>query len=149
MKKKMTGLLLTVAMAVSMAGCGAKNDTTAATETTAAETTAAEVKGGNDGEFPSKQISIICPYSAGGAADTVSRAVAAEMQNTLGVPVVVVNKTGAAGGSFPQSRPRGRGRRSSRRAAAHAAARGTSSGTTGAGGRSPRPCCGRSPGRSG
>lgn len=97
MKKKMTGLLLTVAMAVSMAGCGAKNDTTAATETTAAETTAAEVKGGNDGEFPSKQISIICPYSAGGAADTVSRAVAAEMQNTLGVPVVVVNKTGAAG----------------------------------------------------
>lgn len=104
MKKKMLSMVLAGVLAASVMGCssGTKTEapaagTTAAQETTAAAAEKADTAQKSDGSYPSKQISIICPYSAGGAADTVSRAVAAELQNNLGVPVVVVNKTGAAG----------------------------------------------------
>ena len=48
--------------------------------------------------FPSKPIRLVVPFSAGGATDVVARAVGAEMSKVLGQPVVIENKTGAAGG---------------------------------------------------
>ncbi len=47
--------------------------------------------------YPSKQIQIVVPYAPGGASDTVSRIYAKGMEETLGKPVVVVNRTGASG----------------------------------------------------
>ena len=48
-------------------------------------------------EYPEDQITMIIQAAPGGLSDTVARTVAQELQNDLGVPVVSVNKTGAAG----------------------------------------------------
>jgi tripartite-type tricarboxylate transporter receptor subunit TctC len=48
-------------------------------------------------KFPSKPITIVCPWSAGGGTDRTARFVADKLSGILGVPVNVVNKTGGAG----------------------------------------------------
>ena len=47
--------------------------------------------------YPEKQITVICPYAAGGASDTASRIYAQVLQSVTGVPVIVDNQTGANG----------------------------------------------------
>jgi len=47
--------------------------------------------------FPSRPIRIIVPYPAGGTTDIMARALQEPMQKTLGQPVIVENKAGAAG----------------------------------------------------
>ena len=49
-------------------------------------------------DFPSKPITLVVPYSAGGATDVSARRLAEEMTKTLNTPVVIENKPGA--GSF-------------------------------------------------
>ena len=48
-------------------------------------------------EFPDKQITIVCPYAAGGASDTTSRIYGSMLQEAAGVPVIVDNRTGSNG----------------------------------------------------
>ena len=48
-------------------------------------------------KYPSKLITWICPYAAGGNADTRSRQVAKVMQSVLGQTVIVDNKAGGGG----------------------------------------------------
>ena len=48
-------------------------------------------------DFPSKSISLIVPYAAGGSTDTVARALAKLSAKHFPVPVVVVNQAGGAG----------------------------------------------------
>ena len=50
-----------------------------------------------DGEWPSRPITLICPWSAGGGTDRVSRQIAVQLESELGVPVNVVNATGGGG----------------------------------------------------
>lgn len=45
--------------------------------------------------YPVKPIKIIVGYSAGGAVDTIARAVGQQMSTTLGQPIVIENKPGA------------------------------------------------------
>jgi tripartite-type tricarboxylate transporter receptor subunit TctC len=47
--------------------------------------------------WPEKPITIYCPYSAGGGTDATARFFAAGLREVLGVPVNVVNRTGANG----------------------------------------------------
>jgi tripartite-type tricarboxylate transporter receptor subunit TctC len=47
--------------------------------------------------FPSKQVTIVVPFTAGGPTDTLARILAERMTRTLGQTVVVDNTTGAAG----------------------------------------------------
>jgi len=47
--------------------------------------------------FPNRPITIVAPFPPGGVADLTARPVAAAMEKVLKNPVVVVNKTGAAG----------------------------------------------------
>ncbi len=47
--------------------------------------------------FPTKTVTVICPWAAGGGTDRVSRFFASEMEARLGSPVVVVNRTGGSG----------------------------------------------------
>jgi tripartite-type tricarboxylate transporter receptor subunit TctC len=48
-------------------------------------------------KYPSKPITIICPYPAGGNTDQRSRQFARFMSPVLGVPMVIDNKSGAGG----------------------------------------------------
>ena len=48
-------------------------------------------------KFPSRPMTMICPYGAGGGTDAVARMVAALMEQDLGQPVNVVNRTGGGG----------------------------------------------------
>jgi tripartite-type tricarboxylate transporter receptor subunit TctC len=47
--------------------------------------------------FPSRPVTVIAPFAAGGSADGVARVVARELAQVLGQPVIVDNKPGAGG----------------------------------------------------
>ncbi|HET9068010.1 MAG TPA: tripartite tricarboxylate transporter substrate-binding protein, partial [Amaricoccus sp.] len=47
--------------------------------------------------FPERPIEMIVPWGAGGGTDAVGRMIAALMQEDLGVPINVVNRTGGSG----------------------------------------------------
>lgn len=49
------------------------------------------------GEFPSNPITFIVPYNPGGGTDASSRALAAALQEVIGRPVNVVNRSGGGG----------------------------------------------------
>ncbi|MGL1890623.1 MAG: tripartite tricarboxylate transporter substrate binding protein [Spirochaetaceae bacterium] len=51
----------------------------------------------NEGIFPTEAVTLIIPYKAGGGMDTTARALAAVSKKHLGVPLVIINKTGGAG----------------------------------------------------
>lgn len=67
-------LLILVLLAVAASGC----------------TGGAEV-------FPSQPVVLICPWAAGGGTDRVARQLAVSLESELGVPVNVINATGASG----------------------------------------------------
>lgn len=52
---------------------------------------------GRNTEFPSRPITIICPWAAGGGTDRVSRQIAMQLEKRLHTPVNVINATGGKG----------------------------------------------------
>lgn len=62
-------------------------------------------------KFPAKDITLICPWSAGGGTDTIARALVKNAKKYFGVNVNVVNKTGGMGavgmGATATARPDG------------------------------------------
>src|ERR1700759_4795153 len=51
------------------------------------------------GIYPSRNITMIVPFPAGGKADLAARPVAASLERILGKPVIVDNRAGGGGGS--------------------------------------------------
>jgi len=47
--------------------------------------------------YPTKQITLVVPFAAGGPTDVVARSIAVPMSKSLGQPVVIENKLGAGG----------------------------------------------------
>lgn len=47
--------------------------------------------------YPSRSITMVLPFAAGGPTDTLSRIIAARMQVSLGQPIIIENVSGAAG----------------------------------------------------
>jgi tripartite-type tricarboxylate transporter receptor subunit TctC len=47
--------------------------------------------------YPSRPITMVVPYAAGGVTDTIGRVMAERMKSSLGKPVIVENVTGAGG----------------------------------------------------
>lgn len=59
-------------------------------------------------DYPTKTINLVVPYQAGGASDLSARTLAAQMEEALGQPIVVENRTGGAGSvglSYLSGRP--------------------------------------------
>lgn len=52
---------------------------------------------GRKSDFPSRPITIVCPWAAGGGTDRVSRQIALQLEKRLGAPVNVINATGGKG----------------------------------------------------
>lgn len=48
-------------------------------------------------QWPARPVTLLCPWSAGGGTDRVSRQMAVQLEGELGVPVNVVNATGGGG----------------------------------------------------
>ncbi len=59
-------------------------------------------------KYPSKPVIWVCPYAAGGNADSRSRQVAKAMSALLGQPIVVDNKAGAGGNIGTEAIARGK-----------------------------------------
>ena len=60
-------------------------------------------------DFPTKPITLMVPYAAGGGNDAMARTVADKMGKTLGQQVVVENRAGAGGiDRDPAGRPKRR-----------------------------------------
>ena len=47
--------------------------------------------------YPSRSITVVVPFPAGGPSDTVARVLAERMGKTLGQPMIIENVTGAGG----------------------------------------------------
>ena len=101
--KKMIALGMAAAMmCMSLTACSvstsSKTETTAAAETTAADTTA-EAAGDlvATADYPTKPITMIIPYGAGGTTDTWGRKLAVLLEKYLGQPITVTNQGGASG----------------------------------------------------
>jgi tripartite-type tricarboxylate transporter receptor subunit TctC len=48
-------------------------------------------------DYPTRPITIVCPFAAGGATDVLARVLADPMGKSLGQSIIVENVTGAAG----------------------------------------------------
>ncbi len=48
-------------------------------------------------DYPTKAITLVCPWGAGGGTDRVARFLADQLSNELGQPVAVINQTGGNG----------------------------------------------------
>ncbi|GAI05837.1 unnamed protein product, partial [marine sediment metagenome] len=60
-------------------------------------TTVAFASGGEEVWKPTKPITVIVPWSAGGATDQITRICAGELEEKLGQKIVIVNQPGASG----------------------------------------------------
>ena len=91
--KKILALALAAAMSLTLVACGGSKTPAASGSASSGGSCSAETV-----DFPgNKQVSLIVPYSAGGASDTVARIYASELEQSLGTSIVVSNVTGASG----------------------------------------------------
>lgn len=116
--KKLIALGMAAVMCLSMTACSVSVSTdtttaaaaettaaettkaeTAAAETTAAETTAAETESElvATADYPTKPLTMIIPYAAGGTTDVWGRKLAAMLEKYLGQAITVTNQGGASG----------------------------------------------------
>jgi tripartite-type tricarboxylate transporter receptor subunit TctC len=79
--KKLLCLAMLVVLSVGLVGCGGK----------------AQPKAGVKADYPTKPITLIVSFSAGGGTDLGARLLAPYLEKELGVPVVVENKPGGGG----------------------------------------------------
>ena len=91
--KKILALALAAAMSLTLVACSGRKTPAASGSASSGGSSSAETV-----DFPgNKQVSLIVPYSAGGASDTVARIYASELEQSLGTSIVVSNVTGASG----------------------------------------------------
>ena len=96
--KKYLALLLVAVMMLSLMACGKKNEPAANEGDTSAGATTAHTVTLDDGTvFPSKDITLIIPWKAGGNTDIYSRQLATLMEEYLGVNLIVMNTNGGGG----------------------------------------------------
>lgn len=96
--KKMLALLLALAMVFALCACGntaaAPAPTAEATPETAADAAPAEEK---TLDYPTQPITMMVAWTAGGGSDLLTRAIAADAPEFIGVNMNVTNREGAGG----------------------------------------------------
>lgn len=100
--KKLFALVLVFAMVLALAACGGGSGSgTSDGGTSAPAETPAETPADGDAaattDFPTKTMTIVCPYGAGGGTDLALRILAECGQDTFGQVINVENKTGGSG----------------------------------------------------
>lgn len=80
--KKVLSILMVLLVVVGLAGCASK---------------ATQTKNDAKADYPTKPITLIVSFAAGGGTDVGARILAPFLEKELGVPVVVDNKPGAGG----------------------------------------------------
>lgn len=88
--RKIMGAASVLALAAALAACSGDNGSSDGG-------TGDGSTGGAESSYPERDITLIVPYSAGGASDLSARTLAAEMESELGVSIIVENRTGGAG----------------------------------------------------
>jgi tripartite-type tricarboxylate transporter receptor subunit TctC len=99
--KKFLSMTLALCMLLgTLSACGSTTTTESTESTETTETTSAEETVSNESattEFPTKNISGIIQWGAGGGTDNLMRPLASLAEAELGVSIVVENKTGGTG----------------------------------------------------
>jgi len=102
----MFALLLTLALALSLAACGgdqkASSDAGGGSTTSADDGSASADGGSGEAWKPEKTINIYMTHGAGGDTDYMGRQLATALESILGVSVVVTNVTGSNGATCMQ-----------------------------------------------
>lgn len=93
--KKLATLLLSGVMALSLTACGSSANSSTNASANASETQKQAAEKTSDSNWPSKEITLLCGYSAGGSSDLGCRYLAESLKNKLGVPVIVENVPGS------------------------------------------------------
>lgn len=88
--KRLFTLLITIAIMVSLAGCGSNNSGTSEDSSKETATTSGDT-------WPEKDIHVLVGFSAGGTSDMGTRLLFEAAKKELGVNVIVENVTGAGG----------------------------------------------------
>lgn len=100
--KKILSILMILVIVFAMTGCGGNSDAPDTQEKDTTSSNDQESKAPNTEEkkvnYPDgKQITIVVPYSAGGASDTTARIYASELEEPIGTKILIKNITGASG----------------------------------------------------
>ena len=95
--KKLVSLALALVMLLALVACTKTAEPAAPATETKTETTEAktETTTASSGDFPTKPITLLCGYSAGGSSDLGCRYLAEALREELGQPVVVENVPGS------------------------------------------------------
>lgn len=96
---RLFGLLLVSAMLLALAACGGSSGGAGGSQSSAppADTSAPAESTAPAASFPTKTMTIVCPYGAGGGTDLALRILAECGQDTFGQVINVENKTGGSG----------------------------------------------------
>lgn len=93
--KKLLSMLIAATMLLSITACGGTGSQSAVSGNSPAASADNSTAAKSDGSWPSKNITLLCGYSAGGSSDLGCRYLAEALKNDLGVPVIVENVPGS------------------------------------------------------
>lgn len=93
-KKRFLGVILAVAMILSLAGCGGDKPSASTTTPPSAAGGRGAQAGGTD--YPTRSITLVVPFDAGGATDLIARAMQPKMEEYLGTTIAVQNMSGGS-----------------------------------------------------
>ncbi len=86
--KKIVTAIFVVVMCLSVVGCSVSQSNEPSNNSSSEDTKI---------DYPTKPITMIVPYGAGGGTDTYGRMLAAQLEKKLGVSITVTNQGGASG----------------------------------------------------
>lgn len=97
--KRVLSIALALVMSLSLMACGgtSSSGSSAASSAPASSASSASSESAQKTvDFPTRDISMIVPFGAGGATDLICRTLASEMEKELGVSIAVTNMPGSA-----------------------------------------------------